>query len=223
MLGIVNNYYERVLMKNKVIVINGSPRKNGNSRLIANSFMLGLKESGHTVKEFDVIGKGIKGCLACDKCWSKNRPCIQTNDSFNELAALIEESTLVVFVTPLYWGSFSGQLKQVIDRLYAYTMPHSKKNLDGKKCVLIASGAYDTVAFEGLNRHFFDISMYLDWQIVNQLLAPNLQHAGEVSETLVLNKAFEMGNNLYNSYNSERKAILKVEKSEGQAEHFETD
>ena len=61
-------------------------------------------------------------------CWSNKGACV-FNDDFDELQSLIEITDVLVIVTPLYWFSMSAQLKNAIDRLYAYTVEKRKKKL----------------------------------------------------------------------------------------------
>lgn len=93
-------------MNKRILILTGSPRRGGNSDLMADAFAKGASEAGNIVMRFDTAHKHIQGCRACDNCFSKeNKACI-FNDDFNELASLMAESDVIVFCTPLYWYSF---------------------------------------------------------------------------------------------------------------------
>lgn len=69
--------------KMKIVVLTGSPRKNGNSAYLAEQFIKGAEEKGHEVFRFDCAFKQVEPCRACNRC-GMNGPCI-FNDDFQEL------------------------------------------------------------------------------------------------------------------------------------------
>ena len=110
---------ERVirLMKN-ILVLTGSPRKGGNSDLMADAFIKGAIAKGHQVIKFETAKKVIGGCKACDKCWSLGTACV-FRDDFAELEPLIEKADVIVLATPLYWFNMSAQIKpRLIDCMH---------------------------------------------------------------------------------------------------------
>lgn len=106
-------------MSKRILILTGSPRKGGNSDLMADAFAKGASEPGNIVVRFDTAHKHIQGCRACDNCFSKGKACV-FNDDFNELASLMAESDAIVFCTPLYWYSFPTQMKAAIDKFYSF-------------------------------------------------------------------------------------------------------
>lgn len=100
-----------------VVVITGSPHANGTSAYLADQFIKGAKEAGHTVHRFDAGLETIHPCFGCDHCRTSGT-CIH-KDGIGEIAAGFAGSPGVVFVTPLFYFSMSAQLKMVIDRFYA--------------------------------------------------------------------------------------------------------
>ncbi|MDE7246457.1 MAG: flavodoxin family protein, partial [Lachnospiraceae bacterium] len=81
----------------KILVIESSPHKNGSSNLLADNFIRGAKESGHTVSTFDAAKASLHPCLGCEVCGMAG-PCCQKDD----MAGLKEQilgSDMVVFVT----------------------------------------------------------------------------------------------------------------------------
>jgi multimeric flavodoxin WrbA len=102
----------------KVLVLNGSPRKNGKTASLIKAFMEGAESSGNEVRELYLTGMNINGCLACEACQKGAGGCVQKDDMLAVYDAF-EWADTVVFASPQYWGTVSGQLKVVIDRLYA--------------------------------------------------------------------------------------------------------
>lgn len=124
----------------KILVLNGSPRPNGNTAAMVASFAEGARESGHDVQIVDVCQKRIAGCLACEYCHTKgNGTCVQQDD-MQEVYPLLEEAEMIVLASPIYYHSFTGQLQCAINRIYALDKP---KNL--KKAALIMSSGSNHV------------------------------------------------------------------------------
>ena len=103
--------------KMKILVLTGSPRKKGNSATLANHFIKGAEEAGHTVERFDAAFKKVHPCIACNSC-GMNGPCT-FKDDFEFVRKHIIDADCVVFATPMYYFGISSQLKAVIDRFYA--------------------------------------------------------------------------------------------------------
>lgn len=124
----------------KILVLNGSPRTNGNTAAMINAFAEGAKENGHTITVVPVCKKKIAGCLACEYCHTKGAgKCIQQDD-MQEVYLVLEEAEMLVVASPIYYFGFSGQLQCAINRIYALGKP---KNL--KKAALFLSSGSDDV------------------------------------------------------------------------------
>lgn len=103
--------------KMKIVVLTGSPRRNGNTNYLADRFIAGAQEKGHTVFRFDCAAHKVAGCMACNRC-GMDGDCV-LKDDFDQVRPRLIEADMVVFVTPMYYFGFSAQLKNVIDRFYA--------------------------------------------------------------------------------------------------------
>lgn len=106
-------------MSKKIVILNGSPRKNGNTSELIKSFAKGAQESGNTVTEFFLNEMKIHGCFGCF-CGGKNpdSPCVQKDDMTN-IYPDYKAADIVVLASPLYYWTISGQLKTAFDRLFA--------------------------------------------------------------------------------------------------------
>lgn len=133
-----------------ILVLNGSPRPNGNTAAMVSAFAEGARESGHTVKIVNVCQKKIAGCLACEYCHTKgNGQCIQQDD-MQDVYPLLQEAEMIVLASPIYYHSFTGQLQCAINRIYALDKP---KNLE-KAALILSSGSdhvYSGAIFEYQN------------------------------------------------------------------------
>ena len=102
-----------------ILVLNGSPRPKGNTKQMVNAFEEGAESAGHKVYVVDVCKKKIAGCLACEYCHTKgNGQCVQKDDM-----TIVNEATewadVIVFASPMFFGTVTAQLKTVLDRWYA--------------------------------------------------------------------------------------------------------
>lgn len=105
--------------KKKVLVFCGSPRKKGNSTLLAKEVVNGLKEGGAGVESFYLHEMDIKPCRACDACRKKGQKKCVFKDDMAPLYAKLPEADGIVIATPVYWFSVPAQTKLFMDRWYA--------------------------------------------------------------------------------------------------------
>lgn len=123
-----------------ILVLNGSPRPNGNTSAMVNAFVEGTRENGHSISVVPVCQKRIAGCMACEYCHTKGEgKCVQRDD-MQEVYPLLEQAEMIVLASPIYYHSFTGQLQCAINRIYALDRP---KNL--KKAALILSSGSNHV------------------------------------------------------------------------------
>lgn len=124
----------------KILVLNGSPRANGNTEAMVEAFRKGAEAAGNQVTVINVCQKKIYGCIACEYCHTKgNGKCIQ-KDGMQEVYPILDEAEMIVLASPIYYHSFTGQLQCAINRIYALDKP---KNL--RKAALIMSSGSDHV------------------------------------------------------------------------------
>lgn len=121
----------------KVLVICTSPRKNGNSEILADEFIRGAKEAGHETEKVCLYDKTInfcKGCLACQK--TKTGHCVMSDDA-DSIIQKMRKADVLAFATPIYFYEMSGQMKTLLDR----TNPLFAVDSSFKDIYLIAAAA----------------------------------------------------------------------------------
>ncbi len=124
----------------KILVLNGSPRPQGNTAAMVQAFAEGARDAGHSVTVVEVCRMKIAGCLACEYCHTKGKGhCVQQDD-MQQVYPLLEEAEMIVLASPIYYHGFTGQLQCAINRIYALDKP---KHL--KKAALIMSSGSDHV------------------------------------------------------------------------------
>jgi len=148
----------------KVIAINGSPRKNGNTALLIDTVFAELKKEGIETEHVQLGGKKIHGCTACMKCFeNQNKRCSIDNDILNVLVPKMLEADGIIIGSPTYFANVSSEVKALIDRagLVAIANGYMLKRKVGAAVVAVRrAGATDT--FDAINKFFF----------INQLIVP---------------------------------------------------
>jgi putative NADPH-quinone reductase len=176
----------------KIVVLTGSPRKNGNTTFLADNFIKGAKEAGHSVFRFDAAFQKVEGCTACNSC-GMNGTCV-LEDDFETLRPRIIEASMVVFVTPMYYFGISSQLKKVIDRFYAIN--GQIKGNPKKAAYMMAYADTSDREAQPMISHYKTLVDYLGWEDVGQIIAPGMWPAGAIKNTDFGNKAYQLGRNL---------------------------
>ncbi|NLZ45745.1 MAG: flavodoxin family protein [Clostridiales bacterium] len=126
-----------------ILVLNGSPRPNGNTVAMINAFADGAKKVGNDVTVIDVCKKKIAGCLGCEYCHTKgNGDCVQKDD-MTEVYLALEKAEMLVLASPIYYWGFTGQLQSAINRMYAVGKPKMLK----KSALILSSESPDV--YEG--------------------------------------------------------------------------
>ena len=168
-------------MGKNVVVITGSPRKNGNSFAMTDAFIQAAQAKGHTVTRFDAAMKKVGGCRACERCFSTGKACV-FDDDFNTIAPAILEADVLVFTTPVYWYSFPAQIKGVVDRIYSLVV--GGKDISGKECALIACCEEDDLSvMDGVRVPFERMAALNKWKTVGEVLVPGVLNAGDIDKT----------------------------------------
>ena len=181
----------------KITLIFGSPRKDGNSELMAEQ-LISSRPSDVEVDRFHVAGMKLGGCVDCRKCWSTGKPCV-IEDDMQKLYESLISADLIVFVTPLYWYSWSAQIKPVLDRLLPFMSEEATANLHGKKAVLVASAGDDREScFDGLIFSFRQSCALLGLDPAGELLKTDLYEKGEIGKNAeVMEEIRRMGRELF--------------------------
>ena len=103
----------------KVLILNGSPRVDGNTSLAVNEMVKVFEAEGVETKIMQIGNQDIRGCIACGYC-SKNGKCV-FDDAVNEAARVFEESDGLVVASPVYYASANATLIACLDRLFYST------------------------------------------------------------------------------------------------------
>lgn len=177
----------------QIVVLTGSAHLKGMSALLAENFIKGAEEAGHSVVRIDTAFKNVHHCLGCLKCNGGDNDCVM-NDDMKEIGQTIEKSDVVVFAYPMYYHLMPMTLKAVLDRFYAFD-----KSFVGahKKAFMFATGRDDSEANFAPMRTWFKSDMdYLQWEIAGELNVGGYMTREELEQSEYPGMAYEMGKNL---------------------------
>lgn len=134
----------------KVLMINGSPRVNGNTTIALNEMKKVFEEEGIEAEIVQVGNKDVRGCIACGRC-SQIGKCV-FDDVVNELAPKFEEADGLVVASPVYYASANATLIATLDRLF-YSTGFDKTMKVGASVVCARRGGC-SATFDELNKYF---------------------------------------------------------------------
>lgn len=142
----------------KVLLINGSPRKNANTFTALNEAAEQLKKNGIDSEIVWIGNKAVRGCIACNVCKTKgNCRCAFDEDICNEVIAKMETSDALIVGSPVYWGQPNGSVLSLIQRMAYAAGAHFQGKPAAAVCCCRRGGA--TAAFQTLQMPFQMLNM----------------------------------------------------------------
>lgn len=190
------------MVNKKIVVILGSPRKNGNSASLAQSFIEGAEKKDADIETFFLQGMNIKPCSGCDKCITDSGSGCVIDDDMQKIYPSLISADVIVIASGIYWFTFTAQTKIFIDRCYALTKvegwsyTHAFK---GKKIVIILTyGDIDPYTSGAVNalHTYEDCFNYVGAKIVGKVYGSALG-PGKIKENKqLMKKAYDLGKSL---------------------------
>lgn len=181
-------------MNKKIIVLNGSPRKNGNTSALISAFTAGAQSVGHTVTEFHLDSMNIHGCKGC-MSGGKNpdHPCVQLDD-MDKIYPVYKEADIVVLASPLYYWNLSGQLRGAFDRLFAVAECNKGYENPKKQSVLIM--AAEGNGFEDCVSYYDNLMGHIHWESIGKVLCGGVMAPGDIDGRTELEQAKNLGKSI---------------------------
>lgn len=137
-----------------ILILQASPRANGNSAWMAQAYKEAAEAAGHEVTLVTLSKMNIAGCLACEYCHTKgNGTCIQKDD-MQELLPLMNQAETLVLAAPIYYFTLCAQIQAPIQRMYCVNKPAKVK----KMALLVSS--YSPGVYDGCTAQFRDLCSY---------------------------------------------------------------
>ena len=173
----------------KIVILEGSPNKNGSSNLLAECFRQGAEEAGHSVEIVDTARADIHPCTGCIHCGYEG-PCVQKDDN-EKIRTAVLGADMIVFATPLYYYGMSAQLKTVIDRFCAYNSSITQKHM--KSALLSVAWNSDGWTFDALESHYETLVRYLDFRDQGRVLGKGCGSPSMTKRSPYPERAYELG------------------------------
>ena len=173
---------------NKIIVLAGSPRKDGNTDRLVAAFVKGA-EKNNEVEVFSVHNYKVNPCIGCNSCFSREgNNCFQ-NDDMQQIYKKLSEADILVIASPVYFYGISSQLKTVIDRLHTPL----RNSFNIKKLALILVGAAELPEmFDAILTQYKLTLNFFKLEDAGKVLVRGAKDKGDVTQA-GLEQAYNLG------------------------------
>lgn len=187
-------------MNKNIILLNGSPHKNGNTAALCDAFSEGAKSAGNTVTRFDLQSMNIHGCLGCLKGGKDSKsPCVQKDD-MTLIYPTYQAADVIVLASPMYYWGFSSQLKAAFDRLFAVAELDAEYRNPTKACALLMAAEGNTANnWKPVLDYYHALLSQLGWHDIGVALAGGVFLSGDIRKGdghPALNQARDLGASL---------------------------
>jgi multimeric flavodoxin WrbA len=185
----------------KVLVLNGSPRKNGTVFKMLQLVVDGIAQE-HQVEWIDLYSLQIRPCIGCMKCRADSK-CVLPEDDAHLIGMKINAADILLVGTPVHWGNMSSQLKLLFDRNVPVFMGEKANGLPlpkqkGKKAIIVTACStpwpFNFIAAEsrGAVRAVKEVLHYGGYKVVGNIVKPGTKTRPDISNRL-RNKAHSIG------------------------------
>lgn len=185
-------------MGQKVLVLLGSPRRKGNSAILADQISKGAMAGKAKVETIYLQGKNIAPCKACMSCQKKNSKGCSIKDDMQEIYPKLIEAAAWVIASPVYWFTMSAQTKIFMDRCFALPSYHADPFRGKRIAIAMTYGDENPFSSGCVNalRAFQDAYGYTESPIVGMVYGSAMD-AGEIrSNEKLMQDAFDLGKKL---------------------------
>ena len=176
----------------KILVLGGSPNRDGSTQLLIESFARGAREAGHTVTVLQAAQQNVHPCTGCITC-GYDGPCVQRDD-MAQIRAAVLDSDMLVFATPLYFFGISAQLKTVIDRFCAFSSRISRRNM--RSAFLSVAWNDDDWTMDAIREHYRTLVRYLNLRDMGMVLGTGCGTPAMTKRSRFPQMAYELGKKL---------------------------
>ena len=155
----------------KIAILNGAPRKNGNTAALVRAFMEGAQAAGSEVREVYLQGLDLHGCLGCNACRrgvANGGPCAQ-HDGMDEVYDAFMWADTIAFASPVYFCGVTGTLKTACDRLYALWSTVGQPGIR-RRAVMLSTG--NMMIFDQVLAWYAQFMRYSGWTDLGTVLRP---------------------------------------------------
>lgn len=171
-----------------ILIISGSPRKGGNTELLAEAFAKGAAEH-HQVEIVSVRDYKVNPCLGCNACFKTNGICAQKDD-MPVIYEKMSQADMLVIASPVYFYGLSAQLKAVIDRFHNPI----RDTFHVKKMALLLVGAASLPElFDAILTEYILCLKFFNIEDAGKVLVRGVKAKGDIKGTRFLDDAYQLG------------------------------
>ena len=173
----------------QVLILMSSPRKNGNTDRLADAFMKGASEKGYSTEKVYVNDLKIRTCLGCNVC-QKTGQCV-LKDGMQDVYQKMLDAKVIVFASPVYFYTFNGAMKLLIDRTFAI-----EKIIHDKDFYLLSTGlapdeSYFQIIIETFKKYIHCLRAGHN-RFVDYVLGFNTGNKDDIEKSEAISKAYNM-------------------------------
>lgn len=179
-------------MSKNVLILSGTPRKNGNSEILCNEFQKGAEEAGNYVKRVNLREKEIHYCKGCGVCNSTHK-CVQKDDMAEILDQMVQ-ADVIVMATPVYFYTMDAQMKTLIDR----TVPRYTEITNKDFYFIVTAAGTEKANMERTLEGFRGFTEdCLDGAVEKGIIyGVGAWQKGDIEKTPAMKEAYKMGKNI---------------------------
>lgn len=176
----------------KVIILMGSPRKNGNTARLVQAFAEGARVN-NKVDIINVTDWKIHYCIGCNSCMDReNHSCFQ-NDDMQHVYEVLADADVLVFASPVYFYGISAQLKTLLDRLHTPLRNQFKVK---RTALLLVGAASLPELFDGIMTQYHLLLNFFQLEDVGTVCVRGVKNPGDIENLPELRTAMELGRSI---------------------------
>ena len=186
-------------MAKQVIIVSGSPRKNGNCAALAEQAVAGVRASGANAEMIYLHGLDMEPCSACDACQTATETDCIIDDELTSLLPRLRRADALIIASPVYWFTLSAQTKLFIDRAFFAMNGPEGHALKGKPIGLIMTyGDTDPFTSGAVNafRAFQDICRFIEAPVAGMVYGSATGVGDIQKQPDLLQQAYQLGEKL---------------------------
>ena len=176
----------------KILALNGSARKRGNTDILIDQILKGSKENGHRCEKLYLYDYEISPCRDCRDCKKGDYLCT-LDDGMKKIYPRMEKADLIIFGTPNYWNGPTGKMKLLIDRMRPFV---PSRKLKGKKWVIVSPSAEGPKSCRLLVEMLRLSCDYLGMKFAGKVLAKAYEKGEILKNQKAMKKAYIFGTSL---------------------------
>ncbi|HOD42008.1 MAG TPA: flavodoxin family protein [Candidatus Wallbacteria bacterium] len=176
-----------------VLGIVGSPRVNGNTDILVDEILAGVRSSGGTIDKIYISDFDLKPCDSCMACLA-GKECV-LEDGWREIAPRVLKADGLVMGTPVYWNAVSAQMKIFMDRCFSFLDENYDSEIKGKSAAIVVACGSPEPAMTKISRLILeDFIKFNKMNIVGGVTGLNLQQKDDaLKNQALMAEAFQIG------------------------------